>query len=319
MGVSAGCRTDLDGVYALPLDHAPTEADWDLSVALRLEASGGRTSRPGEGDVDSDAVHASTASCHHGTEVPPVLIDVRAFYTPDRLYLRVEWVDPTEDLGPSWRWGERGWEAGAYREDGLGILWGQVGREFSCFASCHLEDWRMAGKRAFADYRMAAPDGTEMDFWVWRAGRGRPGGMAEDASLDSRGRSGDAPGELYVSNSLRSYLGQPDAFGAGDAPWKAVDPEPGARAPAFLPNEPTPGWIEVEAMGARGRGAWRVTLSRDLTPVDAGDLIFQEGGEYRFGLAVLDGVQRDHLAVPMPVRLVLVKRSSLAGETEGDR
>jgi len=62
-----------------------------------------------------------------------------------------------------------------------------------------------------------------------------------------------------------------------------------------------------------------VTLGRDLVPVDAGDLVFREGGEYRFGLALLDGVEKDHLAVPVPVRLVLVKRSSLAGEPEGER
>ncbi|MDF1555292.1 MAG: ethylbenzene dehydrogenase-related protein [Deferrisomatales bacterium] len=309
-----GCQLELDGLYALRLDHEPAEVEWRAAVPLRLLASGGRTSRPGDGDVDGNMVHASTASCHHGTKVPPVQVDLRAFYTAERLYLRVTWVDPTEDLGPSWRWDEAGWTAGSSREDGLGLLWGTEGRGFSCFASCHLEDWRMADPRAFADYRMAAPKGEVQDFWIWKAGRGGNGGMVEDARLNPEGRAGDVPGELYVANSLRSRNEKPNPFGAGDVPWRAPDPDPTARAPAYLPRNPTPGWVEVDGSGGWVEGRWEVTLSRALVPLGMDDREFREGGEYLFGVAVLDGVEKDHLAVPAPVRLILVSRSTLAGD-----
>jgi hypothetical protein len=307
-----GCQADLDRLYVLPLDDPPTEADWEASVGLELLARGGRTSQRSEADVDSDAVHASTASCHHGAEALPVRIKVRAFHTRDRLYLRFEWADPTADRGPSWAWDGTGWRAGDRREDGLGILWGRDAERFSCARACHLEDWRVAGPRAFADYAMASPAGaTPLDFWVWRAGRGRIGGMADDGRLGPQGREGDGPGDLFIPNSVRARTGADGAFSPGDTPWEAPEPEPGAQAPAYLALPGPAGRIEVSGHGERGRGTWRVTISRALLGTDPEDVRFTPGREYVFGLATLDGVEIDHNAVAGPIRMVLVERSTL--------
>jgi hypothetical protein len=313
-----GCGLEADRLYALPLDRPPTAADWAGAVPLRLEARGGRTSRPGESDVDSDAVHTATASCHHGTGVPTVSVDARAFYTADRLYLRVEWVDPTEDAGPVWAWERGAWRAsqGGVGEDGLGVLWGDGAEDFSCVRACHLQDWRMAEPRAFAEYAMVAPEGSApLDLWVWRAGRGRVGGVAEDAHLGPKGREGDSPGDFDAPNSTNARSGG-RPYQAGDTPIQAPVPEPGATAPGRVLLPSAPGRTEVASWSHRAEGRWAVVLSRTLRGRDAGDVEFIPGREYRFGLSTLDGVVKDHNAVAGPVRLVLVDRRALKAPKE---
>ncbi|MBI5441947.1 MAG: hypothetical protein HY900_12135 [Deltaproteobacteria bacterium] len=313
-----GCGQRVDRLYALRLDRAPTEAQWEESVALHVTARGGRTSRPGDADVDSDAVHTATASCHHGTGAPPVDIRVRAFYTAECLYLRAEWVDPTEDVGHQWRWDGARWVANLGEgEDGLGILWGPAGRTFSCEQACHLRDWKMEGPRAYADYVMVSPPGTPpLDLWIWRSGRGRVGGMAEDARLTATGRLGDGAGEWFAPNSLRASSSAPNAFGPGDTPLEAPAPAPGALAPAFRLLPVPSGRSEVEGRGSRGRGTWRVTLSRRLRGLDPDDVAFAPGQELRFGLSTLDGVVKDHNAVSAPIHLVLVDPAALTNPKE---
>jgi hypothetical protein len=314
-----GCGAPQDGVYSLPLLQDPTEADWGAAVALRVQAVGGRTSRRGLGDVDEDAVHKATASCHHGTQVSPVPVEVRAYHTREKLFLRFVWADPTPDLGPSWEWDGTGWRAGGPAQDGLGVLWGESRGDFSCARACHLEDWRMAGPRAIADYRMAAPAGEPpLDFWIWRPGRGTPEGLAEDGRLGPGGWEGDGPGELFGPNSVRAMAGKPDAFGLGDRPWEAPPPEPGARAPGHRLVNVDPGRLEVQAEAYRRRGAWVLTLSRAFTGSDPGDVRVAPGQEAVFGLAVLDGVEKDHVAVPVPIRLVLVDPPALPGRRQGE-
>lgn len=312
-----GCGVPQDGVYSLPLAQEPTEADWAAAVPLRVQAVGGRTSRGGLGEVDEDAVHKATASCHHGTQASPVPVEIRAYHTGERLFLRFVWADPTPDLGPSWEWDGAGWRAGGPAQDGLGVLWGESPGAFSCARACHLEDWRMAGPRAIADYRMAAPAGEPpLDFWIWRPGRGTPEGLAEDGRLGPGGWEGDGPGELFGPNSVRAISGKPDAFGPGDRPWEAPPPEPGARAPGHRLVISAPGRLEVQAAAHRRRGTWVLTLSRGFTGSDPGDVRFAPGTEAVFGLAVLDGVDKDHVAVPVPIRLVLVDPPALLGRPQ---
>ncbi len=317
--LSACTSRGPDRVYSLPLPAPPSAADWTAAVPLLVEATGGRTSRPSQADATDDGVHKATASCHHGPKIPPVRVALRSFYTAQAVYLHVEWADPTEDLGRTWTWDGASWRAGGEAEDGLGLLWTAEPPGFTCSRSCHLLDWRVAGNRAFADYRMAAPAGADdQDLWVWRAGRGEVGGAAEDARLTADGRQGDGPGELYEANSVHAPGGQHLPFGPGDAPREAPAPEPGARAPGYrrLDSAP-PGRLEVAARAERGRGTWRVTLSRARTGTDPEDLRFGPGQEVAFGLALLDGVNRDHLAVPDPVYLVLVDPSSLPRPAPG--
>lgn len=318
-GLGTGCSGhDVDALYALPLDKAPTEADWAAATPLSREALGGRTSRPGESDVDSDAVHTATASCHHGSGAPAVAVDLRAFYTAERLYLRVEWVDPTENVGPRWRWDRGAWRATSDGggQDGLGVLWSRGSADFSCARACHLRDWRMAEPRAFAEYAMAAPTGSlPLDLWVWRAGRGPRGGAAEDARLGPEGRDGDGPGDFDAPNSAEARAGgQP--FQAGDAPLETPPPGPGATAPGRVLLPSPPGRTEVSATLSRSEGRWAVVLSRRLRGLDADDVSFAPGHDQWLGISTLDGVAKDHNAVADPIRLVLVDRATLVAAKE---
>ncbi len=307
--LAAGCRPPADRVYALPLDRPPTETDWAGAAALRVQATGGRTTRADETAVDADTVHRATASCHHGTRAPPVDVEIRAFHTGERLYLRVTWTDPTLHTGPGWRWDGRAWVPGAPGQDGAAVLWGPGDPEFRCARACHLVDFRMAGPGTLADYRMAAPPSWGvLDLWVWKAGWGRVAGTADDMGLGPEGREPDRPGKRFVPNRVDD---------GGQAPLRAPDPEPGAEAPAFLDRGAEPGRTEVSGEGRWDRGRWVVTFSRALRGRDPGDVALEPGGLYRVGLAFLDGVSEDHNAVAAPVMLWLVPRERVSAIRKG--
>jgi len=308
--VPAACRSPVDRVFALPLDHPPTEADWESAVPLRAQARGGRTTRADETSVDADAVHKATASCHHGTQAPPVDLEVRAFYTTERMYLRLTWSDPTLHRGPGWIWNGSSWRRGPIGQDGVAVLWGGGVEGFACAKACHLADFRMAGPRAFADYQMATPEGWgRLDLWEWKAGWGSLDGAADDLFLGPGGREPDVPGERFVENLVR------DAGG----PMEAPAPEPGAQAPAFVDRAPPSGRTEVEATGRWTAGRWSVTFSRALRGTDPGDVVLEPGDVYPVGIALLDGVNEDHNAVAEPVRIWLVPRQGPDSETREAR
>ena len=56
-------------------------------------------------------------------------------------------------------------------------------------------------------------------------------------------------------------------------------------------------------------------MIRSLKGLDRGDVEFEPGGEYQFGLALLDSVALDHNAVARPIRLKLVE-GPVTGEEE---
>ncbi|PLX43950.1 MAG: hypothetical protein C0609_06695 [Deltaproteobacteria bacterium] len=313
-----GCSIDGDTVYALKLSSRPTEREWAAAVPLRLEASGGATSQMKESEVDEDSVHVATASCHHGTGAPPVELSIKAFYTSEALYMRLEWKDPTMDTGRTWSWSKTGWTPGDGREDGAGILWGED-ENFDCVHSCHLKDWRMAGEmKATADFAMETSEGTLKDFWIWRSGRGGSGGMAEDATLSERGRVSDTgeERELFTPNSRNAAEGDKEIFTDGDVPIKHPEEKLNASAPGELLADESYDRLEVSANGEYREGRWVVTLSRPLAPAGSADVTFYAGGEYFFGVAVIDGVGTDHNAGRFPLRLKLVEPGSITPPLE---
>lgn len=307
----AGCAREPDRLYALRLDRPPDESDWAGAGSFTARATGGQTSLPGESDVDKDSVHMATASCHHGTGGRPVKIWVKAFYTASDLYMRFSWQDPTADRGPEWtREGAR-WKAGDPKRDGLGILWGLPDRDFDCATVCHLKDWRKAGGVSVGEFAMASRGREEYDFWVWKTGRTGQPTEVEDGKLGPEGRTGDGPDEFEIPNSALAAMGgaasggaQP--FGGNDAPLKTPGGEPGDRADAFFVRADQPSRTEIEGRASRGDGVWTLTLKRPLAGLSPEDVKFEPGGEYSFGLAVLDGVARDHNAALKPVRMKLV-------------
>ncbi len=332
-----GCGYQPEHLYALKLAAPPTDKDWALSVPLRLEAKGGVTSLPGDADVDDDSVHKATASCHHGSGAPPVQVELRAFYTAEDLYLRLVWNDPTEQRGPQWRRTGGRWRSDPPSSDGLGILWGEKGEKFNCATACHLRDWRMAGDRGLADYRMRAPKTSKggadktggsaapLDFWIWRAGRAQAAGSVEDAALTTGGKVGDGPHGAesfgrYNSKRVKNADNASAAFTApaGQRPFGEWD-EPlftsfsgsdSSTLPGILIADKTPDRNEVEGVGVYRDGRWTLTMKRKLTPLTGEDVTFRPGGQYLLGLALIDGVALDHNAVPAPTKLILVDKAA---------
>lgn len=314
----AGCRYPLDRLYALPLDREPAAADWAGAVPLALGATGGSSTAPADRDVDADAVHVTTASCHHGAQVPPVPVELRAFWTPDRVYLQIRWDDPTPSRAALWRWDGRGWRASPPGADGVGVLWGGPAAAWNCTQVCHLRDWRMAGDRALADYTMSVgPEAEPLDFWIWRAGFGTVAGVAVDAVLSELGRldDGGEPTASFRPNSVRATSGVGPAFADGDRPVEAPRPVPGAQVAGYLAGALPAGRSEVTAEAEWNQAGWVVTLSRVLSGADPGDVAFVPGGDYVFGLSIMDAVDVDHLVVPEPIRLRLVRREARNDET----
>jgi len=143
--------------------------------------------------------------------------------------------------------------------------------------------------------------------------------MVDDGRLGPDGRQGDRPGELFEPNSLRARRGQADVFGAGDRPWEAPAPEPGAFAAAYRVAGAAQDRLEVDGRGERLRGRWRLTISRALRGLAADDVVLEPGRTYAIGLALLDGVEKDHMAVPEPIRLVLVASEKLFREGRDEK
>lgn len=323
----AGCSDiPADRTYALWLDHAPTDADWDRALPRQVIVRGGRPHKLRSfTDIDEDTVHTSTASCHHGSRVPePVPVDIRAFYTDHELFLRLSWEDATRDQSMlDWLFDGEKWQNTGQLEDGFGLLWDAQGRfnNFTCSYACHINDFGInkASFHASNKMRMIQEDAW-LDLWNWKAARTAALGFADDRYLDFEGMHGDTAGELFVENSKAhlSSRGGVQPFSEGDSP--VYDAErlpadegfhpPGSVAPGYLIKRPLAGRADVLAVSRYEQGRWTVTLRRALQTGDPYDVVFVPGDEMgvAFGLALMDHSLYEHYASNTTERLVLLKR-----------
>jgi len=322
-----GCSDiPTDRTYALWLDHAPTDADWDRALPREVSVRGGRPHKLSSfTDIDEDTVHTSTASCHHGSRVPePVQVDIRAFYTDDDLFLRLSWEDATRDQSMlDWLFDGEQWQNTGQIEDGFGLLWDAKGQfnDFSCSYACHINKFGVNQNSFRASNKMRmVQEKAWLDLWNWKAARTAKLGFADDRYLDSKGMHGDTPGELFTENS-KAYLNNQDnvkPFSAEDMP--IYDAErlpadegsrpPGSVAPGYLVKRPVAGRADVSAVSRYEQGRWIVTLQRALQTGDPYDVVFVPGDEMgvAFGLALMDHSLYEHYASNTVERLVLLKR-----------
>lgn len=308
-------------LYSLKLRQAPADADWQRAAVHRISVVGGRQHKetlfP---DIDQDMVHTSTASCHHGAELPePITVELRSFYTDSQIYLQLRWPDPTPDRRiRQWHYDGERWQTSNGLEDGFGILWGGTPQKqkFSCARACHLDDFGVQGARFHAQNRMkiVTPE-TSLDLWQWRAERTGRFGFADDRYLDKDGMHGDLPGELFRENS-RATL-QKDglkAFAEGDQPVYDQSGAPlaarfipaGSTAPGYLTELPSGDRADIAASSVYVDGHWIVTLRRPLTTGSPRDIQFIPGQEVVFGLSVMDNTLYDHYASKYEESLLLV-------------
>lgn len=321
-----GCsEIPTDHTYALWLESAPTNADWDRALPRQVNVRGGRPHKLRTfTDIDEDTVHTSTASCHHGSRQPePVPVDIRAFYTDGDIFLRLSWEDATRDQSMlDWLFDGEKWQNTGQLEDGFGLLWDAKGKfnNFSCSYACHINDFGVNKDSFHASNKMRlAQEDSWLDLWNWKAARTAALGFADDRYLDFEGMHGDVPGELFNENS-KAYLNNPEGirpFGEGDGP--IYDAErmpanegfrpPGSIAPGYLVKRPVGGRADVLAVTRYEHGRWVVILRRALQTGDPHDVVFVPGDEMgvAFGLALMDHSQYEHYASNTVERLVLLK------------
>ncbi len=322
---NADSNIPVDRLYALHLGSVPTDADWARALPRLVVTRGGQKNEPERlGDIDEDIVHTSTASCHHGSVLPePVVVDLRAFYTDNVLFLRLEWQDATADSAMrQWTFDGSTWASGTAFEDGFGLLWDSRDTfpRFTCAHACHISDFGVSGDNFHASNKMklARPDAT-LDLWNWKAGRTGRLGFADDRLIDAKGMHGDVPGELFRPNSEYFSTGlNSQPYSTGDLPLLDISGEAidstfrvaGSTAPGYLTDRPVGSRADVAAYARHEQGRWIVVLHRQLNTADPKDVVFMPGDEsgVAFGLSIMDNTLAQHFASKSEERLVLMPR-----------
>jgi hypothetical protein len=305
----ASCsRIDVDAVYALRLAAPPTEAAWDQALPRLVKAGGGsvhgRLPVLAGLELDTDAVHGASASCHHGPPVThPTLVQLRAYYTDRDLYLDVRWEDATADTTPrSWKRDPGGWEIAPDDEDGVAILWSAGDGRFGCQEACHQSDFTVRGG-SLVDLRsmFLAQEGTREEAWVWKPSLGGrrlligPTGFTTPAgapysSVNSR---------VAHDPGLGPEARRAGMFGKQDAPLTDAEGNPVA---AGTRSAPASRWApagpdnRLTARAERWRRGWRVLFTQPL-PAGNDGLSLRPGERHRFGVAIFDGTSVNHHVV----------------------
>ena len=307
----------VDRLFALRLTHAPGERTWAAALPLPLKSGGGAihgtNARLAELELDTDAVHLGSASCHHGPPITsPVFAEARAFYTERELFLDVRWEDPTEDRLPrSWQRGASGWRLGELDQYGIAILWSRTVGPFGCQEACHMRDFAIrSGELVDLRAMFLVDQGDWEETWVWKPAQG-----AQALTLGPRGFM-TSGGELYrtlnsavaADASLPPEARRAGTFGAEDRPLTDAGGAPlsstAVSAPAYR-YAADPGGGGLSAVAERTPRGWRVVFTRQLAG-GAARQAFLPGGVYRFGLAVFDGTSVNHHIVRDTKTLQLV-------------
>jgi hypothetical protein len=303
--LAACVEVPVDRLFALRLAAPPLERTWEGTIPLLLKAGGGaihgNNPRLAELELDTDAVHLGSASCHHGPPITsPVPAQARAFYTDRELFVDVRWEDPTEDTLPkAWRRGPAGWRQEEGDEDGVAILWSRTAGPFGCQEACHMRDFAIRqGELVDQRAMFLVEQGGWEETWVWKPSQG-----AQALTLGPRGFV-TSRGEVYRTlNSVVAFdpALSPEArragtFGAEDRPLSGPGGRPlapgAASAPAYR-YAGSAGDGGLTAAAERTARGWRVVFTR-ARDAGSGRQAFLPGESYHFGVALFDATSTNH-------------------------
>ena len=308
LATTACARLDVDAVYAIRLAAPPTEKSWDLALPRLVKAGGGsihgRLPVLAGLELDTDAVHGASASCHHGPPVThPTPVQLRAFYTAQALYLDVRWEDSTEDRTPrSWKRTADGWEIAPDDEDGVAILWSAGTGRFGCQEACHQSDFAVrSGSLVDVRSMFLAEDGAREEAWVWKPSLGGRQLMIDRTgfSTPSRVHYSTVNSRIARDETLGPEARRAGMFGKQDAPLTDGEGNPVTAATRVAPANrwaPAGAGNRLTASAQRWRRGWRVVFTRPLAAGSAWEP-FLSGKRYRFGVAIFDGTSVNHHVV----------------------
>jgi hypothetical protein len=295
----------IDRLFALHLTRPPDARTWSGTLPLSLKSGGGTihgaNARLAELELDTDAVHLGSASCHHGPPITsPVPAAARAFYTDRELFVEVRWDDPTEDRTPlAWSRGPAGWRLGEGDEDGIAILWSRTAGPFGCQEACHMRDFAIRqGELVDSRSMFLVKKEDWEETWIWKPAEGAQAlTLGQGGFMTSRGELYRTLNSVAASDpALSPEARRAATFGPGDHPLSDVAGRPlppGATgAPAYRYAE-NPDRGGLSAVAERTRRGWRVVFTRAR---EAGPRRqeFRPGESYHFGVAIFDANSTNH-------------------------
>jgi len=318
----------VDRLFALHLAHAPVERTWSATLPLPLKSGGGSihgtNARLAELELDTDAVHLGSASCHHGPPITsPVFAEARAFYTDRELFLEVRWEDITDDTVPKvWERSPAGWRLGDADQDGIAILWSRTAGPFGCQEACHMRDFSIRqGELVDQRAMYLVNQGDWEETWIWKPTQGAQAlTLGPRGFLTSRGEtyrtlnSAAAFDPALTPEARRAGTFGPEDRPLGDAAGRPLsDAATGAPAYRYAENAGGGGLTAVAERTSRG---WRVVFTRNLE-AGPGRQAFLPGESYHFGVAIFDATSVNHHIVRDTKTLQLVAplpKPSFVGE-----
>jgi len=273
-------------------------------------------------------------------------VTLKAVYTADRIFLLVQYADPTQSVRrspfvkqPDGTWkkladpDDKGGDNNKYYEDKFAMIW-NINNSIKgfdkqgCFALCHDEE---AGKPFGNKY--TETEGELGDIWHMKSIRTGYIGQADDQYVDHTRYDKDKFPEAGRKSDPKTAGGYDDVKLVNGKPeFMSKDAKPANKGGSyylraedkvafddgrFVPGDEVASIMVSKFAGDRGDidaaigykdGTWTAVLSRQLVTQGKFDVQFSNlGSEYLFGFAAFDNAQVRHAYHKTPVKLVFAK------------
>jgi hypothetical protein len=201
-------------------------------------------------------------------------VTAAALRDKERIYFLLSWPDKKADREHRpWVWSadEGAYLAGKALEDALAMQFARKGKIGVCM---------LAGKA------------VEADLWFWRAARTNPVGYAEDASMRVSLERIPKANSYEAKNKRTVWI--KDARDSGTGPYSSniAGTFAGEKVERYLPREPSGSAADVRARGSWSDGVWTLEIVRSLKTGDEKDVVFSQGEERYFSVAVYNARER---------------------------
>ena len=217
----------------------------------------------------------------HDSTVGVKRVAVKAGTNGNRVYIFLEWDDPTkDDIHKPWVWdeGSKKYKLGPQREDRLAVHFAMRGN--------YTTDWRSGNE-------------IRADTWHWKASRSNPLGLAHDKSLVISSNKLLRAYKLELPAGKSIYISRPSDGGSKLYKTKRYRRFEQNLMPKYvLTVSPKGSVADVSARGIWSDGRWRLELSRKMETGNGDDVAFPlDQGKVLGGIAVFDHSENNDHAI----------------------